>query len=41
MARHDDDRVTALMDQAVLEAGGEGDPFLEVAAKQVVQRAEW
>jgi predicted transcriptional regulator len=41
VARHDDDRVTALMDQAVLEAGGAGDPFLEVAAKQVVQRAEW
>jgi hypothetical protein len=29
------------MDQAVLEAGGKGDPFLEAAAKQVVQRAEW
>ena len=41
LARHDDDRVTALMDQAVLEAGGKGDPFLEAAAKQVVQRAEW
>jgi predicted transcriptional regulator len=41
VARHDDDRVTALMDQAVLEAGGKGDTFLEVAAKQVVQRTEW
>ena len=41
VARHDDDRVTALMDQAVLEAGGKGDPFLDAAAKQVVQRAEW
>jgi predicted transcriptional regulator len=41
VARHDDDRVTALMDQAVIEAGGNGDPFLEAAAKQVVQRAEW
>ena len=41
VARHDDDRVTALMDQAVLEAGGKGDSFLQVAARQVVQRAEW
>jgi predicted transcriptional regulator len=41
VARHDDDRVTALMDQAVLEARGKGDTFLEVAAKQVVQRTEW
>lgn len=41
VARHDDDRVTALMDQAVIEAGGKGDLFLEAAAKQVVQRAEW
>ena len=41
VARHDDDRVTSLMDQAVLEAGGKGDRFLEVAAKQVVQRVEW
>jgi len=41
VARHDDDRVTALMDQAVLEAGGKSDVFLDVAAKQAVQRAEW
>ena len=41
VARHDDDRVTALMDRAVLEARGKGDTFLEVAAKQVVQRTEW
>ena len=41
VARHDGDRVTALMDQAVLEAGGKGDPFLEAAARQVVRRSEW
>ena len=41
VARHDDDRVTVLMDQAVIEAGGKRDLFLEAAAKQVVQRAEW
>jgi predicted transcriptional regulator len=41
VARHDDDRVTALMDQAVREAGAQGDAFLEVATKQAMQRAEW
>ena len=41
VARHDDDRVTGVMDQAVLAARGKGDPFLEVAAKPVVQRGEW
>lgn len=41
VARHDDERVTALMDQAVREAGGKGDTFLDVAAKQAMQRAEW
>ena len=41
VARHDDDRVTALMDRAVHEAGGKRDAFLDMAAKQVVQRAEW
>jgi predicted transcriptional regulator len=41
VARHNDDQVTAIMDQAVIEAGGKGDLFLEAAAKQVVQRAEW
>ena len=41
VARHDDDRVTALMDQAVREAGGEGDAFLRGAAQQASQRVEW
>jgi hypothetical protein len=41
VARHDDDRVTVLMDQAVREASGEADSFLQAAARQVVQRAEW
>ena len=34
VARHDDDRVTALMDQAVREAGGDADAFLQAAAQQ-------
>ncbi len=41
VARHDDDRITALMDQAIHEAGEKGDTFLDMAAKQTVQRAEW
>jgi predicted transcriptional regulator len=41
VARHDDDRVTALMDQAVREASGEADAFLQEAARQSLQRVEW
>jgi predicted transcriptional regulator len=41
VARHDDDRITALMDEAIREAGGQRDPFVTAAAKQSVQRAEW
>jgi len=41
VARHDDDRVTALMDQAVGEAGGEDATFLQAAAQQTGHRAEW
>jgi predicted transcriptional regulator len=41
VARHDDDRVTTLMDQAAREAGGEGDSFLRAAAQQASQRVVW
>jgi predicted transcriptional regulator len=41
VARHDDDRVTSLMDQAVREAGGEADAFVQAAAQQALQRVEW
>ena len=41
VARHDDDRVTSLMDQAVREAGGEADAFVQAAAQQSLQRFEW
>jgi predicted transcriptional regulator len=41
VARHDDDQVTVLMDQAVREAGGEADSFLRAATQQATQRAEW
>ncbi len=41
VARHDDDRVTALMDEAVREAGGQRDTFVAEAARQSMQRAEW
>lgn len=41
VARHDDDRVTTLMDQAVREVGTEGDTFLHAAAQQTSLRVEW
>ena len=41
VARHDDERVTVLMDQAVREAGDEPDVFLRRAAEKAVQRTEW
>jgi len=41
VARHDDDRVTSLMDQAVREAGGEADAFVQAVAQQSLQRVEW
>jgi len=41
VARHDDDHVTALMDRAVREAGGEADVFVQAAARQSLERAEW
>lgn len=41
VACHDDGRVTALMNQAVSEAGGKADPFLEVAAGRSFRRVEW
>jgi predicted transcriptional regulator len=41
VARHDDDRVTALMDQAVREAESEDATFLRTAAQEAVRRTEW
>jgi predicted transcriptional regulator len=41
VARHDDDQVTSLMDQAVREAGGETDSFLQAASRQTANRVEW
>jgi predicted transcriptional regulator len=41
VARHDDDRITSLMDQAVREAGGETDTFVQAAARQSLERVEW
>ena len=41
VASHDDDQVTSLMDQAVREAGGEADAFVQATAQQSLQRVEW
>ncbi|MBL7193154.1 MAG: hypothetical protein ISS73_04310 [Pirellulales bacterium] len=41
VARHDDDHITSLMDQAVREAGSEADAFVQAAAQQSLKRVEW
>jgi len=41
VARHDDDRITSLMDQAVREAGGETDTFVQAAARQSLELVKW
>ncbi|NCA11687.1 hypothetical protein EBR56_07745 [bacterium] len=41
VARHDDDRVTSLMDQAVREAGSDASSFVQAAALQAAHRVEW
>jgi predicted transcriptional regulator len=41
VARHDSDHVTALMDQAVRDAGEHDDAFVQAAAQQTMKRAEW
>jgi metal-responsive CopG/Arc/MetJ family transcriptional regulator len=41
VARHDDDQVTELMNQAVREAVGDADSFVQEAARQAIERAEW
>jgi predicted transcriptional regulator len=41
VARHDCDLVTSLMDQAVREAGGQADSFVQAASQQTMKRAEW
>jgi predicted transcriptional regulator len=41
VARHDDDRITSDMNQAVREAGEEAEAFVKAAARQSLQRVEW
>jgi predicted transcriptional regulator len=41
VARHDDDRVTTMMDQAIRGVGQEGSAFVNAAARQTMQRSEW
>lgn len=41
IARHDNDRVTELMDEAVRDVGQEADLFVQKAASQAIERAEW
>ena len=39
VARHDDHQVTELMNQAVREAVGDADSFVQEAARQAIERA--
>ena len=41
VARHDDDRVTSAMNQAVDEVGTEVEDFTREAARQTLRRTEW
>jgi predicted transcriptional regulator len=41
VARHDDDRVTTMMDQAIRGVGQEESAFVKAAARQTMQRSEW
>jgi len=41
VARHDDDHVTAAMNQVVEEVGGKDDDFSRRAGQQTLRRVEW
>ena len=41
VARHDDDRITAAMNQVVCDVGAEIDDFTREAARQALHREEW
>jgi predicted transcriptional regulator len=41
VARHDDDHVTAAMDEVVDEVATEADGFTREAAHQALRRVEW
>ena len=41
VARHDDDRITALMNEVADEVGAEIDGFTHEAARQALRRVEW
>jgi len=41
LARHDDDQITAAMNQVVEEVGEEIDDFTRRAGQQALRRVEW
>ena len=41
VARHDDDRVTAAMDEVIKAVGTERDDLSREAARQTLRRVEW
>ena len=41
VARHAPERVTEAMDLALADIGAQADPFVAVAARDVLSRSEW
>lgn len=41
LARHIQDQVTEAMNKALADIGAQSDPFLDQAAKEVLERNEW
>lgn len=41
VARHDDERITAEMDQVIAEVGNQTEDFTREAARQVLRQVEW
>jgi metal-responsive CopG/Arc/MetJ family transcriptional regulator len=41
VARHSPDEVTEAMNQVCAELGYRGDPFVQLAARRVLERSEW
>ena len=41
VVQHEDDQITASMNEVVREVGAEADPFTRRAASQTLRRVEW
>jgi len=41
VARHAPDEVTEAMDRVCADVGDQRDPFIDVAARRILERSEW